>query len=205
MKIFSHKKGQAMGIGVVLATLVSIEVMAGWLPADNPDTEVNETMMALAAMIAGAVGLPGLFIAGQAWSDGRSNGATATKLGFGLLLVGMLGMGCAAPPGVIRASENMAGDVGAMANMFGTLTTLTQLPLEDKRELMLVFNGHFSAFKTRHELMHDYLGAGVSVVDAKEYVKIGRELYREATTKPHEFADPDPGDPDGASKPDDGS
>ncbi len=80
-QFLKHKKAKALIIGIGMILLGFLGLKLGLLPADNPETPANETMQALMMLIGSGGGLAAVFIGAQGWSDGKSLGATATKVG----------------------------------------------------------------------------------------------------------------------------
>lgn len=168
-----------------LATILFMVLAGtGWLPVkDNPDTEENEAIQFIVTIIITIWGGGTGYIVAQGYADGKSGGKTsgfanAMKTVGVILCFGLaIGtMGCAAPAGVLLAADHMDQSVGSMANQYATMITLTALTPAEKAEAMTIFNVDWENYQTYREHFRDYLKAGLSEMEAKEYIRIGKEV-----------------------------
>lgn len=170
MKEFlAHKKTKALilGLGMILVGFAGLKL--GLLPADNPDTPENETMQALMMLIGSAGGLVALFIGAQGYADGKSKGATATKLGPVILLALMLplGSGCAAPDGVLKAHQDQGKLFVSLANQHAGLIDLLAIPASEKQALIEEAKIDIYGFERVHAAIGAYLDS-TDIFDQKQ-------------------------------------
>lgn len=168
-QFLKHKKAKALIIGIGMILLGFLGLKLGLLPADNPETPGNETMQALTMLIVSGGGLAAVFIGSQGWSDGKSLGATATKVGPAILLISMLGLtqGCAAPDGVIEAHQDMGKIFISLANQHAALVDALAVPDADKHSLMMEAKIDIDGFERVHSAMGAYLDS-TDVFDQKQ-------------------------------------
>lgn len=168
-QFLGHKKTKILLIGFGLLLLGYLGLRLGLLPEDNPDTEVNETMQALMFYIGAVVSLTGTAIGAQGYADGKSGGATATKIGPAILLMCMLGLapGCAAPDGVLEAHQDMGKIFVSLANQHAALVDALAVPDADKHSLMMEAKIDMDGFERVHSAMGAYLDS-TDVFDQKQ-------------------------------------
>ncbi len=169
MKEFlKHKKAKALMIGLGFVVLAVVGVWTGVLPKDDPETEINETFAALAALGGGGL-LSALYVAAQGYSDGKSGGATATKIGPVILLALTLPLvsGCAAPEGVLKAHEDQGKLFVSVTNQHATLIDLLGVPASEKQDLIDEVKIDIDGFERVHAAMGAYLDS-TDVFDQKQ-------------------------------------
>lgn len=177
----AHKKGKAFAIGIALNVIVMVAILAGWLPADDPNTEENETMMAILALFGGANAIPLGFLGAQGYADGKSKGATSTKLIPIFLLLGIC-LGCAAPAGVIKAHEDMGQAFRSLVNQHGKLIDSLAIPDAEKLDLLMESKVDISAVEQLHARMGEYLEATdvFDQNDATDWIEVGKRIMAAA-------------------------